>query len=581
MWSTGSPPEAIRVTESPSLTGRPRHRRRIGLTGSLGAYFQRAWRRVTVWLLLMVLAIGVVLGYVLTVVRPASLRLDSAEEALMAAREAIVQQEMSVQGYVLRPEPGLLGPYRAAVAEVARLEARAQRDLAFDGPASAQLAAVRTAQQRWEEWATATLSNPPDAALLAASLATDTSLFDAYRVRQAALESRIRALRESLATTGAWLLLIALAFTLAAGTAVSVGALRERRRLRALLLDPVAEIVKATERIASNQPDAWAAVSGPEEFRRIATGVNEIALALGTYKERLQRESAQMLAEAQGRAALEERTHLAQELHDSISQILFSMTLQLRAAELTLRKEGLDPGGSLADHLVRLRELTNSALAEARALIFELRPGALRDEGLVAALRKQAARIAASDGILVEVDAQGERVAVHPAVEEQLYRIGQEALYNIMKHAHAARVRIRLTEGSGQPGGAEAGDGLTLEISDDGVGFDPSLLRPGHLGLQTMAQRVERLGGQFSLESAPGVGTTVRVLVPSLLGQTRPATRTPGVSSPAPAVPPDPARRTGEPVPETPGNRPNGGGPAPGEPLFGSGLLSGANRPPG
>jgi signal transduction histidine kinase len=210
--------------------------------------------------------------------------------------------------------------------------------------------------------------------------------------------------------------------------------------------------------------------------------------------------------------ALEERTFLARELHDSISQILFSMTLQTRAAELTLQKEGLDLEGPLAHHLTRMRELTNGALAEMRALIFELRPGALREEGLVAALRKQAAGIAARDEFAVEVEAPEDLIDFDPITEEQLYRIGQEALHNVMKHAGAGRVRIRLVPPP--PTTAPGGPGeLVLEISDDGCGFDPAVRRPGHMGLQTMSQRARGIGGRLELESTPGRGTTVRVRV--------------------------------------------------------------------
>jgi signal transduction histidine kinase len=238
-----------------------------------------------------------------------------------------------------------------------------------------------------------------------------------------------------------------------------------------------------------------------------------MAAGLKGFQERLAQENEQILSEMQSRVALEERTFLARELHDSISQILFSMTLQTRAAELTLQKEGLDAHGPLAHHLTRMRELTNGALAEMRALIFELRPGALREEGLVAALRKQAAGIAARDEFAVEVEAPEDLIDFDPITEEQLYRIGQEALHNVMKHAGAGRVRIRLLRPrEGAAPAAPPGE-FVLEISDDGCGFDPAIRRPGHMGLQTMSQRARRIGGRLEVESAPGEGTTVRVRV--------------------------------------------------------------------
>ena len=219
-------------------------------------------------------------------------------------------------------------------------------------------------------------------------------------------------------------------------------------------------------------------------------------------------ENARLFEDADHRRALEERQRLARDLHDSVSQALFSMTLQARGAQLALEKEGIDPAGAVGRRLGDLRELTEGALAEMRMLIFELRPGALQEEGLVAAIRKLAHGIAARDALMVEVEAPEEWVPLQPLAEEQLYRLAQEALTNVVKHARAQRVRVRIAalEDSGQ---------LVLEIADDGITFDPSVSRPGHLGLHTMADRAESLGGRLDVLSLPGEGTTVRAVIPA------------------------------------------------------------------
>jgi signal transduction histidine kinase len=218
-------------------------------------------------------------------------------------------------------------------------------------------------------------------------------------------------------------------------------------------------------------------------------------------------ENARLVGQAEANAGLMERQRLARELHDSVSQALFSMTLHARAAERHLVAAGLDPDGAAAGEVARLRELTQGALAEMRALIFELRPGALAEEGLSAALAKQAAALSAREQVRVEVDAPSERVPLPPDVEEHVYRLALEALNNAVKHAQprSLRIRISLTDGSRD---------LTVTVTDDGAGFDPAVSRPGHLGLRTMRERAAAVGGRLDVESAPGSGTRVTVTVP-------------------------------------------------------------------
>jgi PAS domain S-box-containing protein len=234
-----------------------------------------------------------------------------------------------------------------------------------------------------------------------------------------------------------------------------------------------------------------------------------LALAFASHAA-MAMENAKLYRQAQEAAALEERARLARELHDSVTQALFSMTMHAEAAKVLLEREGdrgdARSGEQLLRNLHQLSDLTEAALAEMRALIFELRPGALQEEGLAAALRKHTAALSAREGLPIEVQAPERRVPLEPATEEHLYRFAQEALHNVLKHAGASRAVVRLE--------ADEGGRLVLEIDDDGIGFDPARVPAGHLGLRTMADRVEQIGGITQIQSAPGEGTTVRVTAP-------------------------------------------------------------------
>jgi PAS domain S-box-containing protein len=200
-------------------------------------------------------------------------------------------------------------------------------------------------------------------------------------------------------------------------------------------------------------------------------------------------------------AASDERAHLARELHDSVTQALFSMTLTSRTIEMLIDK---DPQAA-REQLVALRELQREALAEMRALIFELRPGNLEQDGLIHALRTHTAALQGRIGLPIVVNSElDERLPI--AVEEVLYRIAQEALHNVVKHAAARQVRIELSP---------LAAGVRLRIEDDGRGFDPNAVPDGHLGLTGMRARAEKIGGGLTVRSGPGAGTTVDITIPA------------------------------------------------------------------
>ena len=221
---------------------------------------------------------------------------------------------------------------------------------------------------------------------------------------------------------------------------------------------------------------------------------NQLAIAL---------ENARLYEQSQTLAALQERQKLARELHDSVSQALYGIGLGARTAIKLLESENPDKN-NLSSALDYVLSLATAGLAEMRALIFELRPEFLEAEGLIAALTRHVEALRARHKLALALELETEPdVAVN--VKEVLYRVAQEALQNMLKHAGATRAEVALRSEGGQ---------VTLQVRDDGQGFDLRRHFPGHLGLQSMRERVEGVGGAFSVQSAPGSGTTIRVTIP-------------------------------------------------------------------
>jgi len=208
-----------------------------------------------------------------------------------------------------------------------------------------------------------------------------------------------------------------------------------------------------------------------------------------------------LVSASQHQVALEERQHLARELHDSVSQALYGIALGARSARNRLSR---DPPRAVEplDYILGLAE---AALADMRSLILELQPEALEREGLVGALAKRVDAIKGRYGIDVSADLP-EEPPIPVDTKQAMYRIAQEALHNVVKHSRAKHASVRLRIDS---------DAVAMEVVDDGEGFDPSGSYPDHFGLQSMRERAESRGGGFQVESRPGEGTTVRVRVPS------------------------------------------------------------------
>jgi signal transduction histidine kinase len=198
--------------------------------------------------------------------------------------------------------------------------------------------------------------------------------------------------------------------------------------------------------------------------------------------------------------ALHERQRLARDLHDAVSQSLYAVSLHAGAALRLLHAE--DTAG-VEDNLQRLRDAARQALADMRLLIFELRPSALPDEGLVEALRTRLAAVESRAGIRATLQA-APQLEMPAAVEAALFGIASEALNNSLKHAEATSMEVTLQVEDGR---------LVLQVADDGKGFEAEGARGG-LGLSGMQERATAIGAELSVAARPGAGTVVRVVLP-------------------------------------------------------------------
>jgi signal transduction histidine kinase len=240
-----------------------------------------------------------------------------------------------------------------------------------------------------------------------------------------------------------------------------------------------------------------------ELFTAIGAQAAEIVANAWLHARLVEKESARRaLLESLVRTQEDERTRLARELHDGAGQTLTTLLVRLKALE----KQA--PPGAVADGLGRLQALTSDSIEQVRELSYQLHPAALEAFGLARALDTLVTDVAGPAGLEVHKDLTL-RQSLPLDVQTGLYRIAQESLTNILRHAGARRVEVELVE---------TPYGVALRIEDDGRGFDPDAApaapsRP-HMGLISMQERAELLGGSLTVFSAPGAGTSVQVRVP-------------------------------------------------------------------
>ena len=234
----------------------------------------------------------------------------------------------------------------------------------------------------------------------------------------------------------------------------------------------------------------------PEEMSLLASIGQQVAVAV---------ENARLYDQAEQSAAIAERHRLSRELHDSVTQSLYSVTMYAEAAARLL-----DTGDMLtaAEHLRELRDTAQEALREMRLLIFELRPPALAKIGLAAALQVRLDSVEMRGGVQTELQVEGEQDSkrLPRTAEEELYHIAQEALNNILKHANAKHVCVHLRFSETE---------TFLAIRDDGVGFALTAAGNGGLGLPSLKERAEKIEASLKIESKPGTGTEIIVVVPA------------------------------------------------------------------
>jgi PAS domain S-box-containing protein len=231
---------------------------------------------------------------------------------------------------------------------------------------------------------------------------------------------------------------------------------------------------------------------GSDEVTLLASIADQVGVAV---------ENARLYQQAEQLAVMEERERLAHDLHDSVTQSLYSLTLLAEAARRLIRAGEAERA---SDYLTRLGETAHDALKEMRLLVYRLRPSALEREGLVGAIQQRLGAVERRAGVKAHL-LSSDTIKLPAPVEEGLYRITQEALNNALKHAMASSVTVHIQVLDGH---------VELEVADNGVGFDPGA--PGHregMGLVSMRERAKKLGGMLRVLSAPGQGTRVSVWV--------------------------------------------------------------------
>ncbi len=260
-------------------------------------------------------------------------------------------------------------------------------------------------------------------------------------------------------------------------------------RRRFLPLERLIAQIEAIDTSTADAPTFDSASVEAEEVGRLAASFERM---LGRIEDERRRSGGLVL-----RAQEEERRRLARDLHDEVNQALTAILLRLEALS-----QGAPP--ELGSELSEVKRLVNQAMGELLQLARQLRPTALDDHGLLPAMASQVRRFAAQTGIKADLNARGESTKLAPDEEIAVYRIAQEALANVARHAGATQVDVDLNAGE---------DGIELIVRDDGRGFETHRAASG-LGLGGMAERARLVGGELTIASEPGAGTELCLRVP-------------------------------------------------------------------
>jgi len=269
------------------------------------------------------------------------------------------------------------------------------------------------------------------------------------------------------------------------------GPLLEEVSLRSIMWVPL--VVKQTVIGGIGVAHDEAGKYSEREARLVQTIANQAAIVL---------ENARLYEQAHELAVLHERQRLARELHDSVTQSLYSLALMAEAARRLVSVKNVERG---TGYLIRIGETAQQVLKEMRLLVYELRPLMLARDGLASALKQRLETVESRAGIETKLTVEG--VDYLPEqVETELYRIAQEALNNSLKHASASSVAVQICTSE---------TGVTLTVRDNGLGFSAEeVADKGGLGLASMQERTQRLGGQLEIISEPGQGVAIIANIP-------------------------------------------------------------------
>ncbi len=253
---------------------------------------------------------------------------------------------------------------------------------------------------------------------------------------------------------------------------------------------PLEHLIERVERIDPSEPSTFEIAGDPvEEINRLSHSFHRILQRVDDERRR----SGKLVLRAQE----EERRRVARDLHDEVNQALTAILLRLEAL-------AQDTPPERVAEVIELKRLASQAMDELLNLARQLRPTALDDHGLLAAVEAQIQGFGERTGIDVSIETSGDIVDLDEETQTVVYRVAQEALANVGRHAGASRVDMSLS----------VTDAVELTVRDDGTGFDPVSARGNGLGLEGMAERARLVGGELDLRSSPGSGTELTLRVP-------------------------------------------------------------------